>query len=69
MIQIKNLSFQYYKDSKKVIDDFVLEEVMKELELKIINETEAMELLNITSKVTLSRKIREYKAKKKKEFV
>lgn len=50
---------------KSNIDDFVLEEVMKELELKIINEIEAMNMLNITSKATLNKKIREYKAKKK----
>lgn len=51
---------------KKKIDDFVLEEVIKELELKIINESEAMYLLKIKTRETLQRKIREYKAQKKK---
>ena len=50
---------------KGEIDNFVMEEVIKELELKIISEQEAMNILNIRTKATLNKKIREYKLKKK----
>ena len=46
---------------KRKIDDFVIEEAIKELELKIINEAEAMKLMNIKSKSTLYKRIKEYK--------
>lgn len=52
------------KESKNKIDDFVMEEVIKELELKIISEAEAMNILNIRTRSTLYRKIRLYKLSK-----
>lgn len=51
---------------KSQIDNFVMEELVKELELKIIDEYEAMEILNIQTRQTLRRKIREYKLQKRK---
>lgn len=49
---------------KDIIDDFVMEEIIKELELKIINESEAMRLMNVNTLSTLQRRIREYKKEK-----
>lgn len=54
------------KKKKRKIDDFLMEEVIKELELNIIDEKEAMNMLNINTRSTLYRKIREYKLDKLK---
>jgi len=62
----KNEEVGTHKGQKKIIDNFVMEEVIKELELKIISEHEAMEILNIRTKATLNKKIREYKLSKRK---
>ena len=54
------------KTKKKAdIDDFVMEEIIKELELNIIDEKEEMRTINIRTRETLLRKIREYKKKAK----
>lgn len=50
---------------KTEIDDFIMEEVIKELELKIINVSEAMKIMNVRSKSTMQRRIREYKQNKR----
>ena len=49
---------------KPKVDDFVMEEIIKELELKIISEQEAMRLMEVNSIATLNRRIREYKHRK-----
>ena len=48
------------------VDDFVMEEIIKELELKIMSEREAMQLINIKTRATLYKKIKEYKESKNK---
>lgn len=57
---------QVVKNKRKKIDDFLMEEVIKELELNIIDEREAMSMLKVNTRSTLYRKIREYKLEKRK---
>ena len=45
----------------------IMEEIIKELELKIINISEAMRLMHVNTASTLQRRIREYKNKNKKK--
>lgn len=49
------------KTPKNKINDFLIEEIIKELELKIIDYKEAMQLIGVQTKATLLKKIREYK--------
>jgi len=53
-----------HAERKPKIDDFVMEEIIKELELKIINEQEAMRLMEVNTLSTMQRRIREYKHRK-----
>lgn len=53
-----------YKGRKKItVDDILLEEVIKKIDLKLIDMKEAMRLTKIKSRSTLYRKIKEFKNK------
>ena len=55
-----------YKGRKKiVIEDFVIDEVINKMKLNLIDEKEAMKLMNVSSKSTFYRRIKEYKEKTK----
>lgn len=59
--KLKNKEEINKKSHKNKINDFLIEEIIKELELKIIDYKEAMELIGVQTKATLLKKIREYK--------